>query len=128
MLASRHLIWYSADKLSLQQMGVAAVVHLYVFPNTPYQQGERCLTNVAVMDDYASLGVPPDPEEVTESARLTRMHISRPDDRERRLSLQQSVRDVVLGSGEIVCAVSMHILIFLHPDFVVNFYLLFQLA
>lgn len=84
-------------------MGVAAVVHLKVFPAKPYQQGERCIRNVAVMSDYASLGAPPDPEEVRESGRLTKMHLVQPDDRERRLSFPQSVRDVVLGSGEIVC-------------------------
>lgn len=84
-------------------MGVAAVVHLKVFPAKPYQQGERCIRNVAVMSDYASLGAPPDPEEVRESGRLTKMHLVQPDDRERRLSFPQSVCDVVFGSGEIVC-------------------------
>lgn len=90
------------DYIICIEMGISAVVHLYVFPARPYQRGERCLRNVAVMADYASLGAPPDPEEVKESGRLSRMHIARTDDRERRLSLPQSVRDVVLGSGEIV--------------------------
>ncbi|KAJ6797385.1 protein LAZ1-like protein 1 [Iris pallida] len=90
------------DYIICIEMGISAVVHLYVFPARPYQRGERCLRNVAVMADYASLGAPLDPEEVKESGRLSRMHIARPDDRERRLSLPQSVRDVVLGSGEIV--------------------------
>lgn len=83
-------------------MGVAAVVHLYVFPAKPYQRGERCIRNVAVMDDYASLGSPPDPDEVMESGRLSRARISRPEDREKQLSFHQSVRDVFVGSGEIV--------------------------
>ncbi|XP_020246729.1 protein LAZ1 homolog 1 [Asparagus officinalis] len=90
------------DYIICLEMGVSAVVHLYVFPATPYQHGERCVPNVAVMDDYASLGADPDPEEVRESARLTRMNISQSDDRQRRLSLPQSVRDVVLGSSEIM--------------------------
>ncbi|XP_058089729.1 protein LAZ1 homolog 1 [Magnolia sinica] len=84
------------------EMGVAAVVHLYVFPAKPYQRGERCIRNVAVMADYASLGAPPDPEEVRDSEKSTRMHLARPDERGKRLSFPQSVRDVVLGSGEIV--------------------------
>ncbi|XP_020115262.1 protein LAZ1 homolog 1 isoform X1 [Ananas comosus] len=90
------------DYIICIEMGVAAVVHLKVFPAKPYQQGERCIRNVAVMSDYASLGAPPDPEEVRESGRLTKMHLVQPDDRERRLSFPQSVRDVVLGSGEIM--------------------------
>lgn len=78
------------------------MVHLYVFPARPYQRGERCVRNFAVMTDYASLGAPPDPEEVRESARLWKMHVDRFGDREKRLSFPQSVRDVVFGSGEIV--------------------------
>lgn len=89
------------------------MVHLHVFPAKPYQRGERCFRNVSVMADYASLGSPLDPEEVRESERLTRMRIGRPDDREKRLSLPQSVRDVVLGSGEIVCPTYVHIIRFL---------------
>ncbi|OAY68438.1 Protein LAZ 1 [Ananas comosus] len=47
------------------------------------------------MSDYASLGAP-DPEEVRESGRLTKMHLVQPDDRERRLSFPQSVHDVTV--------------------------------
>lgn len=83
-------------------MGVAAVVHLYVFPAVPYKRGERCVRNVAVMTDYASLGAPPDPEEVQDCERTTRMRLDRHYEREKRLNFPQSVRDVVLGSGEIV--------------------------
>lgn len=83
-------------------MGVAAVVHLYVFPAVPYKRGERCVRNVAVMTDYASLGTPPDPEEVQDCERSTRMRLGRHYEREKRLNFPQSVRDVVLGSGEIV--------------------------
>lgn len=90
------------DYIICIEMGVAAVVHLYVFPAKPYQRGERCVRNVAVMADYASLGSPPDPEEVRDCERSTRMHLARPGENEKRLSFPQSVRDVVLGSGEIV--------------------------
>lgn len=83
-------------------MGIAAVVHLYVFPAVPYKRGERCVRNVAVLSDYAALDTPPDPEEVQDCERSTRIRISRPEEREKRLKFHQSVRDVVVGSGEIV--------------------------
>ncbi|GER38764.1 hypothetical protein STAS_15286 [Striga asiatica] len=84
------------------QMGIAAVVHLFVFPAAPYKRGERCVRNVAVMSDYASLGTPPDPDEVQDSERFTRIRFSRHEERDQRPRLHQSVRDVVLGSGEII--------------------------
>ncbi|KAG9139408.1 hypothetical protein Leryth_017325 [Lithospermum erythrorhizon] len=90
------------DYIICIEMGVAAVVHLYVFPAVPYKRGERCVRNVAVMTDYASLGSPPDPEEVRDSERTTRMRTARHDDLEKRLKFHQSVRDVVVGSGEII--------------------------
>lgn len=83
-------------------MGVSAVVHLYVFPAMPYKRGERCVRNVAVMSDYASLGTDPDPDEVRDCERYTRVHLGRHADGEKRLNFRQSVRDVVVGSGEIV--------------------------
>ena len=91
-----------------KQMGVAAIVHLYVFPAVPYKRGERCVRNVAVMTDYASLGTPPDPEEVQDCERYTRMRLDRHYEREKRLNFPQSVRDVVLGSGEIVRLIFLH--------------------
>jgi len=54
------------------------------------------------MADYASLGTPPDPAEVQDSERSTRMHLGRHDDMKRRIKFTHNVRDVVLGSGEIV--------------------------
>ncbi|GAV58818.1 Solute_trans_a domain-containing protein [Cephalotus follicularis] len=90
------------DYIICIEMGVAAVVHLYVFPAVPYKRGERCVRNVAVMTDYASLGSPPDPEEVRDCERSTRISLARHDEREKRLNFPQSVRDVVLGSGEIM--------------------------
>lgn len=85
-----------------KQMGVAAVVHLYVFPAVPYKRGERCVRNVAVLADYASLGNPPDPDEVQDCERTTKIRLSRPDEKEKRPKFHQSVRDVVFGSSEIV--------------------------
>lgn len=91
------------DYIICIEMGVAAVVHLYVFPAAPYKRGERCVRNVAVMSDYASIDTPPDPEEVKDSERTTRVRYGRHDDEwEKRLNFPQSVRDVVVGSGEII--------------------------
>ncbi|KAJ4874528.1 Protein LAZ1-like protein 1 [Raphanus sativus] len=91
------------DYIICIEMGVAAVVHLYVFPAAPYKRGERCVRNVAVMSDYASIDTPPDPEEVKDSERTTRIRYGRHDDEsEKRLNFPQSVRDVVMGSGEII--------------------------
>ncbi|CAG7893720.1 unnamed protein product [Brassica rapa] len=90
------------DYIICIEMGVAAVVHLYVFPAAPYKRGERCVRNVAVMSDYASIDTPPDPEEVKDSERTTRMRYGRHDEAEKRLSFPQSVRDVVMGSSEII--------------------------
>jgi hypothetical protein len=83
-------------------MGVAAVVHLKVFPAKPYRRGERSVPNVAVMSDYASLGAP-DPEEDSGLDSLTILRTPPHDAKDRRLSFLQSVRDVLLGSSEIVC-------------------------
>uniref|UniRef100_A0A1D1XJ67 Transmembrane protein 184C n=2 Tax=Anthurium amnicola TaxID=1678845 RepID=A0A1D1XJ67_9ARAE len=90
------------DYIICIEMGVAAVVHLYVFPAKPYQRGERCVRNVAVMADYASLDAPPDPEELRDSEKSTRIWLAHPEDKEKRLNFPQSVRDVVLGSGGIM--------------------------
>ncbi|XP_022841986.1 protein LAZ1 homolog 1 isoform X1 [Olea europaea var. sylvestris] len=90
------------DYIICIEMGIAAVVHLYVFPAVPYKRGERGVRNVAVLADYASLGSPPDPEEVRDCERSTRVRIARDDEREKRMKLHQSVRDVVVGSGEII--------------------------
>ncbi|XP_057773127.1 protein LAZ1 homolog 1 [Salvia miltiorrhiza] len=90
------------DYIICIEMGVAAVVHLYVFPAVPYKRGERCVRNVAVLADYASLGTPPDPDEVQDCERSTRVRFSRQEDRVQTPKLHQSVRDVVIGSGEII--------------------------
>ncbi|CDP18289.1 unnamed protein product [Coffea canephora] len=90
------------DYIICIEMGVAAVIHLYVFPAAPYKRGERCVRNVAVMADYASLGSPYDPEEVRDCERSTKVRIGRQEESEKRLKFHQSVCDVVLGSGEII--------------------------
>ncbi|KAK4273930.1 hypothetical protein QN277_017230 [Acacia crassicarpa] len=89
------------DYIICIEMGLAAVVHLYVFPAVPYKRGERCVRDVAVMDDYASLGALPDPEEVQDSERTPRVWVGRQDERQG-MKFTHSVRDVVVGSGEII--------------------------
>ncbi|GJR79809.1 LAZ1 homolog 1-like protein isoform X1 [Tanacetum coccineum] len=86
----------------VKQMGVAAVVHLYVFPAVPYKRGERCVRDVSVMTDYAALGAPPDPEEVRDCEKTPTVRLGRLDDRPKHPKLHQSVRDVVFGSGEMM--------------------------
>ncbi|CAH9076361.1 unnamed protein product [Cuscuta europaea] len=90
------------DYIICIEMGIAAVVHLYVFPAAPYKRGERCVRNVAVMADYASLDSPADPEEVKDCERSTRVRIARHDEREKCPKFHQSVRDVVVGSSGII--------------------------
>lgn len=84
-------------------MGVAAVIHIHVFPAEPYKHGERCERNVAVMADYASLEAPPDPEEVQDCERSPTLNVSLINEgEETHPKIHQSVCDVVLGSGGIV--------------------------
>ncbi|KAI3717969.1 hypothetical protein L1987_69924 [Smallanthus sonchifolius] len=90
------------DYMICIEMAVAAVVHLYVFPAAPYKRGERCVRNVSVMADYASLGTEPAPDEVRDCERTTKVRFSHHDDVANRMKLHQSVRDVVVGSGGII--------------------------
>ncbi|KAL9668146.1 hypothetical protein QQ045_002521 [Rhodiola kirilowii] len=66
------------DYIICIEMCIAAVAHLYVFSALPYKRGERCVRNVAVMNDYACLGSPPDRkcEIVKDTPGYTRLNIS----------------------------------------------------
>nr|GEX36661.1 protein LAZ1 homolog 1 [Tanacetum cinerariifolium] len=90
------------DYIICIEMAVAVVVHLYVFPAAPYKRGERCVRNVAVMTDYASLGTEPAADEVRDCERTPKMRFGQHYDIQKRMKLHQSVRDVVVGSGEII--------------------------
>ena len=70
-------------------MAVAAVVHLHVFPAVPYKMVEGCVRNVAVMADYASLGTPPDPDELRDCERSTSVRLAPQDKREKRIKFPQ---------------------------------------
>lgn len=88
-------------------MGVAAVIHIHVFPAEPYKHGERCERNVAVMADYAALETPPDAEEVQDCERSPTIPVSMiTEGEESHPKIHQSVCDVLLGSGGIVRSVS----------------------
>ncbi|THG06238.1 hypothetical protein TEA_025827 [Camellia sinensis var. sinensis] len=86
------------------QMGIASVVHLYVFPATPYElMGERFHGSVAVLGDYASADCPLDPDEVRDSERPTKLRLPQPDiDVRSGMTIRESVRDVFLGGGEYI--------------------------
>ncbi|KAG6382590.1 hypothetical protein SASPL_157735 [Salvia splendens] len=100
---------YMAVVLNFRQMGLASVVHLYVFPATPYElMGDRFSGSVAVLGDYASVDCPLDPDEVRDSERPTKLRLPQPDYEARSgMTIRESVKDVFLGGGEYVSIVSM---------------------
>ncbi|ERM96148.1 hypothetical protein AMTR_s00001p00045520 [Amborella trichopoda] len=83
------------------EMGIASVIHLYVFPARPYElMGDHHTGNVSVLGDYSSVDCPVDPEEVKDSERPTKLRLPQPDINPKGgMTLRESVRDVVLGGG-----------------------------
>lgn len=86
------------------EMGIASVVHLYVFPAKPYElMGERFVKGVSVLGDYASVDCPIDPDEVRESERPSKLRLPQPDvDATSGMTIRESVRDVFVGGGEYI--------------------------
>ncbi|KAK8625274.1 hypothetical protein V6N13_090149 [Hibiscus sabdariffa] len=86
------------------QMGIAAVVHLYVFPSKPYRlMGDRIPGNVSVLGDYVSVDCPIDPDEVRESERPTKLRLPQPDIEARSgMTIKECVKDVLIGGGEYI--------------------------
>lgn len=86
------------------QMGIASVVHLYVFPAKPYGlMGDRFTGSVSVLGDYASVDCPIDPDEIRDSERPTKVRLPQPDvDIRSGMTLKESMRDVFVGGGEYV--------------------------
>ncbi|XP_071715430.1 protein LAZ1-like isoform X1 [Rutidosis leptorrhynchoides] len=86
------------------EMGIASVVHIYVFPSKPYElMGDLFRGNVSVLGDYASTDCPVDPEEIRESERPTKLRLPQPDDDVRtKTAIRESVRDVFVGGGEYI--------------------------
>lgn len=86
------------------EMGLASIVHIYVFPAKPYElMGDRFPGSVSVLGDYASVDSPLDPEEVRDSERPTKLRIPQPpDDFKSGMNIKESVRDVFVGGGEFI--------------------------
>lgn len=85
-------------------MGIASIVHLYVFPAKPYElMGDRIPGSVSVLGDYASVDSPLDPDEVRDSERPTKLRLPQPVTKAKSgMTIKESVRDVVIGAGEYV--------------------------
>ncbi|XP_059433133.1 protein LAZ1-like [Corylus avellana] len=83
------------------EMGIASIVHLYVFPAKPYElMGDRFTGSVSVLGDYASVDCPLDPDEVRDSERPTKLRLPQPDiEVKSGMTIRESVRDVVIGGG-----------------------------
>ncbi|XP_010555181.1 PREDICTED: protein LAZ1 isoform X1 [Tarenaya hassleriana] len=86
------------------EMGIASVVHLYVFPAKPYKlMGDRFTGAVAVLGDYASVDCPLDPDEVRDSERPTKQGLPQPDfDVRSGMTIKESMRDIFVGGGEYI--------------------------
>ncbi|XVE93991.1 hypothetical protein REPUB_Repub01dG0241900 [Reevesia pubescens] len=83
------------------EMGIASVVHLYVFPSKPYElMGDHIPGSVSVLGDYASVDCPLDPDEVRDSERPTKLRLPQPDIETRSgMTIKESVKDVLIGGG-----------------------------
>ncbi|KAG5248177.1 transmembrane protein [Salix suchowensis] len=81
------------------EMGIASIVHLYVFPAKPYElMGDRFPGSVSVLGDYASVDCPIDPDEIRDSERPTKLRLPQPDiDGRSGMTIKESVQDVVVG-------------------------------
>lgn len=87
------------------EMGIASVVHLYVFPAKPYElMGDLFRGNVSVLGDYASTDCPVDPDEIRDSERPTKLRLPQPDNdvKSNKTAIRESVRDVFVGGGEYI--------------------------
>ncbi|KAL5207914.1 hypothetical protein ABZP36_032349 [Zizania latifolia] len=86
------------------EMGIASVVHLYVFPAKPYALlgNHHSPGNISVLGDYASSD-PVDPDEIKDISRPTKLRLPQLEPDERIVTnIKESVRDFVIGSGEYV--------------------------
>lgn len=82
-------------------MGIASIVHLYVFPAKPYELMGDCFRGtVSVLGDYAAADCPLDPDEVRDSERPTKLRLPQPDmDVRSGMTIKESVRDVFVGGS-----------------------------
>jgi hypothetical protein len=109
-------------------MGIASIVHLYVFPSKPYEIiDDRFLGDVSVLGDYASVNCQVDPDEVRDSERPTKLRLPHPENQIRSgTTIRESVRDVVLGGGGYVSSIltlaTLHVCL-VYGNFSVHIYL-----
>uniref|UniRef100_A0A0D9YW91 Uncharacterized protein n=1 Tax=Oryza glumipatula TaxID=40148 RepID=A0A0D9YW91_9ORYZ len=90
--------------LNSPTMGIASVVHLYVFPAKPYSLlgNHRSPENISVLGDYAATD-PVDPDEIKDISRPTKLRLPQLEPDEIIVTnVKESVRDFVIGSGEYV--------------------------
>nr|KJB15949.1 hypothetical protein B456_002G205800 [Gossypium raimondii] len=99
-----HLKSSVQDFIICIEMGIASVVHLYVFPSKPYElMGDPIPGRVSVLGDYACADCAPDPDEIRESERPTKLRLPQPDIEARSgMTIKESVKDVFIGGGEYV--------------------------
>ena len=85
------------------QMGIASVVHLYVFPAKPYELMEDYFPgSVSVLGDYIG-EYPVDSEEVRDSERPTKLRRPHQEVKVRSgVNIKEIFKDVLVGSGELV--------------------------
>nr|XP_043639785.1 protein LAZ1-like [Erigeron canadensis] len=86
------------------EMGIASMVHIYVFPSEPYKSmGDFFMGDFSVLGDYASSDCPLDPDEVRDSERPTKLRLPQPDANvKNKTAIRESVRDVFIGGGEYI--------------------------
>lgn len=90
-------------------MGIASIVHLYVFPAKPYElMGDQLPGSVSVLGDY-SADCPLDPDEIRDSERPTKLRLPAPEvDAKSGMTIRESVRDVVIGGGGYVSVLNCY--------------------
>ncbi|GJN21808.1 hypothetical protein PR202_gb09324 [Eleusine coracana subsp. coracana] len=85
-------------------MGIASIIHLYVFPAKPYELLGKHYSpeNISVLGDYAASD-PVDPDEIKDITRPTKIRFPQVEpDEIYATNIKESVRDFVIGSGEYV--------------------------
>ncbi|RLN07045.1 protein LAZ1-like [Panicum miliaceum] len=86
------------------EMGIASVVHLYVFPAKPYELlgKQYSPTDISVLGDYAASD-PVDPDEIKDISRPTKVRLPQLEpDEIIATNIKESVQDFVVGSGKYV--------------------------
>jgi hypothetical protein len=103
--------YYNVACLPPAQMGIASIVHLYVFPVKSYELLGKHYSpeNISVLGDYAASNHV-DPDEIKDITRPTKMRFPQVEPGEiYATSIRESVRDFVVGSGEYVSSYMQNI-------------------